>query len=202
MGISGFSTSDVRNVGANLLSLNYYTLVVVDSARDSVYTLGIDSLGLFPDSAGIKHLAGWAGLDTTCLYLDGFVSETLNVNMFVSQTAACTLFVTVEQSLRYNKTLADSGFNYGFVTTDTLFKSRMNTTFDTLIIATAGTLPGVPARIYTDKFLLKYPCLRLKVLHMANIAGDKSPALLFELQARHNNTIMSGTSGRLQQQMP
>lgn len=200
MGVSAMDAYAKKNLGANLLALNYYTLVVVDSL-DSVYTLGIvDTTDyayatLFPDSA--VSGAGWVKADTTCLYLDGFVTENAQVQMRVNGTAACTLFVTVEQSLRYDTTAADSNFNYGFVCTDTLFSDSLVSTGDSLIVATVSAR-GTKSRVYSDWFEIVAPCVRFKIFNHGKIA---TPSLSFELYDRHSNDLMSGTSGRLQEQI-
>lgn len=199
--------------GTNLLSLNYYTHVLIDSARDSIYTLGLDSLSTYPDSAvsGTGWYIGGGGADTTCLYLDGFVDETIDVVFFFTGTAGCTSFVTVEQSFRFDTTLADSGFNYGFFVTDTLVMSKTTlaaTRYDynadgdsESVIVAAVSAAGAIARLYRDSFILVAPCLRIKIL-TSGLAGNAAIPLGIELYPRHNNTIMSGTSGRLIQQIP
>ena len=45
---------------------------------------------------------------------DGFIDEEAQVGMYVHGIAACSLYVSVEQALRFDTTLADTGFNYGF----------------------------------------------------------------------------------------
>lgn len=203
MGVSQMSAYSKAAVGANLLSMNYYTEVYVDTARDSVYTLGLDSLGLFADSA--VSGTGWTGSDTACLYLDGFVDEQLDVIFFFTGTSRCTTFVTVEQAFRYDTTLADSGFNYGFFRTDTLFTPNYDYDADGTnesVDVPAITVAGGQSRIYRDTFSLIAPCLRLKIVS-AGLSGNITlPPIMIELYPRHGNQLMSGTSGRLLETKP
>lgn len=205
------TTGSVRSQdGSTLASLNYYTHILVDSARDSIYTLGLDSLATYPDSA-VSGTGWYSSADTTCLYLDGFVDETIDVVFFFTGTAQCTAFVTVEQSFRYDTTLADSSFNYGFFTTDTLVMSKTTlaaTRYDydadgdsESVIVAAVSGAGLPSRLYRDSFILIAPCLRIKIV-TSGLAGNAPLPLGIELYPRHNNTIMSGTSGRLLEMKP
>lgn len=186
--------------GTNLLALNYFTYVFVDqdAAVDSVVTMGLDSLGGYdPDSAGT---------DTTCLYLDGFVDESIDVIMYVNELERCTLAVFVEQALRYDTLAADTGFNWGFRIVDTLFSSSITVDFNLdgtneSIDVAAVTAAGAPTRQYFDTFTLIYPCLRLRICATGPL-NDPLPGLMFEIYPRHNNTIMSGTSGRLLEMKP
>ena len=182
-----------------LLSVNYHTMIDCVLAGGYVYTVGLDSMGYYsPDSAGT---------DTTCLYLDGYVDQFIQVSMFLMGTLADTFFITVEQTIRYDPIMGDSAlsyipagydpensFAYGFVRTDTLFKDYLNATMDSMIVATESR-QGESARLFTDWFECIAPGVRLKI-DSQHVDTCSTNRMHFELYCRHRNDIIGGASGR------
>ena len=186
MGTNAHSVYSIGSIGSALLSSNYYTIVAVDTT-DSCFTYGMGDVenGYYsPDSSGC---------DTTALYLDGFVTNDIQISMFFMGTAADTFMITVEQALRYDAVAGDSGFAYGFYATDTLFTDYMNATRDTCMLGTVSS-QGDDSRLLIDSFELIAPCTRIKIVNMG--AASMINANI-DLYARHTENIMSGGSSRL-----
>jgi len=177
------------NVGSVLLSANYFTIADTIAAGDSLRTCGLDSAGNynFLDS----------GTDATVLYLDGYVGQLIQVSFFFAGTTADTLGpVSVWQGLSYNQTVQDSGsFNWGMIPVDTLFTDSLNSSNNTMFVATASSA-GQRSRVYTDSFVLNAPAMYLQVVNLgdAELVND----IYIEIYARHTDEVMSGVSGRLQ----
>jgi len=180
---------------AVLISSNYYTMIDSLLPGDSLYTFGLDSIykAFDPDSAGA---------DTTALYLDGYVDQTIDIAVWFCDAIAETLMITVEQALRYNREAHDScTFDYGFFTTDTLFTDNdVTAPGDTTYVPNVSA-SGELSRQFRDTFTLIYPCMRLKLLPLHS--GDNTghlDAIHIEMYCRHTDTVMGGSSGRLIQQ--
>ena len=179
----------------SLLAVNYHTKIDSISAGGFVYTVGMDSMGYYS--------ADSAGTDTTCLYLDGYVDQNIQVAFFFMGKTADTLFVTVSQTLRYDTIIGDSAdvgsydpentFAWGFEVTDTLFYDDLNTTKDTLLIPTVSH-EGTASRMVTDWFECIAPGIRINIRSKHNTAIMNR--IHIELYARHRNDISGGASGR------
>ena len=190
MGTLEHTIAQQSNVGSVILSINYHTMVdsvdSTDGAGDNwVYTVGMDSLGYYsPDSSGS---------DGTCIDLNGYMGEFAQIGMFFMGTSADTVFITIEQSLRYDATMGDSGFAYGFIVTDTLFTDSLVGTEDTLITSGASG-QGEAQRFFTDSFEVIAPYVRIKFVNLAE--STLSNKIHTEMYLRHNSTLMGGSSGR------
>ena len=188
MGTASHSAYSIGNVGSALLAVNFYTVIQVDTSN-VVYTRGMGDAenGYYdPDSSGCDSTHG--------LYLDGFVQQDIQVAAFFLGIAKQEVLITVEQALRYNTTMADSGFEYGFLTTDTLFTDNFDATRDTCVIAAVSN-QGDAGRLIDDSFELIAPIFRFKVENIAD--PDALLQVNFEIYARHTEEVSSGGTSRL-----
>lgn len=174
------TTANASQAGRGMVLLYeiWETEIVCDSL-DSVYTMGI-------------------GTDSTALYLDAYVGDSIWVDMYVHGTLAVdSLKITVEHSAYYNSVLGDSGYAYGMKMFDTLYTASGVTPFFEVPAASAQ---GEPQRVFMDRFMLDKPCIRIKVYYKRVVGGALVSAdLRFVLSARRNNEILGGSSGRLNQ---
>lgn len=177
------------NVHGVLLAANYYTVFNDTLLQgDTLYTMGLGDGYYSPDSGSA---------DTTVLYLDGYVEQNIQVEVYFFGTTAEALFLWVEQGLMFNVEAADSSdthdWNYGLWVTDTLFYDSLDTTLDTLHIATVSG-EGDISRRYSDNFELIAPAMRIGI---ANIGSDTLfNDIHIQLYTRHREIIMSGSAGR------
>jgi len=195
MGTTPHNSYSMRSSASSLLSVNYKTVMTID-AGDSVYTMGLGYAdSTFYDTT--HYYINGLLVDTTALYLDGYVGQSMQVSAFFLGTAADTFTITVEQALRYDEAMGDSGYSYGFIVTDTLFTDNFNATRDTCFVATVSA-QGKAERLLNDSFDLTMPCVRLKVRNQGNTSGID---VNFELYARHKSDVLSGVAGRLNQNL-
>ncbi len=192
MGVCNQSPSASAIVAAVLLSANYHTVIdsvdSTDGLQDTIYTMGL----------GDYYSKDSSGSDTTALYLHGYVGQDIDVMFFFMGLLEEALFVEVEQALRYDTTMGDSGFDYGFITTDTLFVESLEGSLDMFIVE-ATSHQGAPHRQYSDSFTLHYPCMRFKIYNLSEV--KRSGKIHIEMYARHVDEVMSGVSGRLNQEL-
>jgi hypothetical protein len=195
MGVVSHSAYSMASTGSTLLSVNYKTITEIDSSG-ILYTMGFGNAdSTLYDTTGY----GSYGLlvDTTALYLDGYVGQNIQVAAFFLSTDADTFLITVQQALRYDEAMGDSGFDYGFLTTDTLFEDNFNAARSACLMA-AVSAEGDDGRLIDDNFELIAPCMRLRI---ENVSANDTIAVNIELYARHNDDVLSGVSGRLNQEL-
>lgn len=181
--------------GSVLLSQSLYTVLDTISADDSIYTRGI----------GRYYSKDSSGSDTTCLALDGFLGQTIAVNVFFMYSACDTVFMTVEQGMTYAPAAYDSAvahsttgikYNLGFKTTDTLFVDSLVATLDSMIVIGTTDSCGM-SRFYSDTFEVTSPYVRIKIKNLENVSTIDSP-IHIELYVRNKDAVLGGASGRLQ----
>jgi len=211
MGTGSHSIYGAAGNGSIMLSTTYYTVIDSIAAGETFYTMGWGEWyadTLLNDTGGF--VAAY-NVDTTALYLDGFVDQDIQVNVFFLGSTADTFFIVVEQALSYHPAASDSGklhgssevFNRGFSATDTLFRNDYGDVAppDTFYVP-AKTDSADADRFYTDSFVLTAPILRLKIISRnAGASRQNREAIHFEIYCRHRNDYMSGSSGRLQQSL-
>lgn len=199
MGTMSHNAYSMRGSASVLLATNYYTIIELDTSG-VLYTMGLGNAdSTYYDTTG--SAACGTDVDTTCLYLDGYVGETMYVDAFFKGTAACTLMVTVEQALRFNADLYGWGFKeWGFYVTDTLFAETDAIPHDSLFIPVCCSTDST--RHFRDTFTLNKPGFRMRFCNLD--AADAEliiDSVFVELYARHSTEIMSGVSGRLTQEL-
>ena len=193
MGTIEQSFNATASSGAVLLNVSYHTMFDSVAAGDSMYTVGLgDDDDYSPDSSGGDDNP--LTPDTTALALDGYIGQNMQVSFFFMGTSGDTLFITVEQALRYDSDMGDSGFAYGFKTTDTLFVDSLQATKDSLIVLTVSG-QGEASRHYTDNFEVIAPYVRFKFKNMGKVAANR---VHIEMFALHEDEIMSGSGSRIQ----
>jgi len=194
MGITNQSIYSQASVGAVLLSSNYYTIFELDSAG-VLYTMGMGSQdeGTYTVTDTVGGDTTYA--DTTCLYLDGYIGETLYVDMHCKGTTAETLFVTVETALMFDATVVNyGGFDdWGFYVIDTLFANDTAPHDCIFVKSVSGSADS--SRHFRDSFILDKPAFRLRFININDSAVVDS--IFINLYARHGEGIMGGVSGRL-----
>ncbi len=191
--------------GATTLSLNYHTRVAVDSITDSLYTVGLDSLGYYYQSLNDSfwyhtndtdsvHIPYGLGTDTTCLYLDWYVGQYAVIAMFFGRASnggalpAETCQVYIEQSLRYDKELRDSAaFYYGFIEVDTLFTDKMVTvgTYKILPVPAVSGAVQYRQRTFVDTVLIRFPAFRMRIVVPDTFLGAPMDTAYIEFYLKH-----------------
>ena len=211
MGTSSHSIYGSAANGSIMLSTTFYTMIDSIGAGETFYTMGVGEWyadTLLNDTFGF--VAAY-NVDTTALYLDGFVDQDIQVNVFFLGAIKDSVFIVVEQALSYHPAASDTGklhgssevFNRGFSATDTLFRDDYGDVAppDTFFVP-ARTDSADTDRFYTDSFVLTAPVLRFKIISRKKVASRQNrDAIHFELYCRHRNDYMSGSSGRLQQSL-
>lgn len=199
MGTVSHSVSSMSSSASTLLSVNLKTVTSID-VQDVLHTMGFGNAdSVYYDTTGSAAVvaAGGGYVDTTGLYLDGYIGQNIQVSAFFFGVTADTFLITVEQALRYDAAMGDSGFAYGFLTTDTLFEDNFNATRDSCMMAQVST-QGDAGRLIDDNFQVIAPCVRLRIENMDLATTQK---INFELYCRHNDDVLSGVSGRLNQKL-
>lgn len=198
LSVAQFGTWPSEKTAQVVLSVNYYTIIDSIPAASFVYTRGV----------GAYYSPDTSGADTSCLYLDAFIEQNVQVNAFFLGTSADSVFITVEQALSYSPDAIDSAtssgeiFNRAFVVTDTLFQdvAAASATWygDTMMVVVTTSGSGDYEKHIQDHFTVIAPAIRLKVHNKGPVSVLYNDIHL-ELYCRHPADIMSGLGGRYNQ---
>ncbi len=208
MGTGGQSAYTAASSGSVSLSATYYTVIDTLTAGETYYTMGVGEW--YADSLKSTDTTVYI-VDTTALYLDGFVDQDIQINVFFFGIVADSFLIIAEQALSYHPAASDTAkvysstvaFNRGFSATDTLFRNDYGDVAppDTFFVL-AKSDSGSAGRFYTDTFRLLAPVFRIKIIYHGEVATRQNhEAIHFELYCRHRNDVMTGASGRLLQNL-
>ncbi len=211
MGTGGQSAYSAASSGSIMLSSTYYTMFDSIAVNTANYTSGVGEW--YEDSLKAADTTVYA-VENTALFLDGFVDQDIQINVFFVGSLADTFIIVAEQALSYFPAASDTGldhwasseaFNSGFSATDTLFRNDYGDVAppDSFLVP-AKTDSADADRFFTDTFRLIAPVFRIKIMRVASGANtapsrQNRDAVHFELYCRHRNDVMTGASGRLLQ---